>query len=71
MSLTTPLVNYDSIKINGIDVALSSTGRVSFTDPYNKIDIKFTPTNCSLSYFEVRITEEEDLFDIEVGELAY
>ena len=72
MSLVTPLVTYNYIKINGVDVALSATGRVSFTAPYNKIDIKFTtPTNCSLRAFEVRITEEENLFDVGVGELAY
>ena len=69
--LETPLVRYDSIKINNIDVALSSEGRASFTAPYNRIDIKFTPTNCSLSYYEVRITEEEDECDIGVGNLAY
>lgn len=55
--LETPLVRYDSIKIGTIDVALSSEGRVSFNAPYNRVDVRFTPTNCSLSNYEVRITE--------------
>jgi len=69
--LETPLVRYDSIKIGTIDVALSSEGRVSFNAPYNRVDIRFTPTNCSLSYYEVRITGVNDPYDIEVGNLAY
>lgn len=71
--LETPLVRYDSIKINTNNVALSSEGRVSFNAPYNRIDIKFTPLNCSLSYYEVRVTRDDSLtpYDIGVGNLAY
>ena len=70
--LETPLVRYDSIKIGTVDVALSSEGRVSFNAPYNRVDIKFTPTNCSLSYYEVRITRDDSStpYDIGVGTLA-
>ena len=60
MALTTPLLRYDSIKIANIDIALSSTNKVSFKSPYNKIDIKFTPTNGSIEYYEVRINQETD-----------
>lgn len=69
--LETPLVRYDSIKIGTIDVALSSDGRVSFNAPYNRVDVRFTPTNCSLSNYEVRITEATADWDIGVGNLAY
>ena len=71
MSLVTPLVSYDSIKIHNVDVLLSSTGRVSFQSPYNKINVKMTPTNCSLSYFEVRVTGSEEEYDIGKGVKAY
>ena len=71
MALTTPLLRYDSIKIATIDIALSSTTKVSFKSPYNKIDIKFTPTNGSIEYYEVRINQETDTWDIGSGVLAY
>lgn len=71
MRLNMPIVKYDSIKINDIDVTLSSTCKASFSPPYNKINIQMTPTNCSLSYYEVRVTGSEDLYDIGVGKLAY
>jgi hypothetical protein len=71
MSLVTPLVSYDAIKINGVDISLSSKCRASFIAPYNKINIEMTPTNCSLSYFEVRVTESEESYDIGVGANAY
>ena len=72
MNLVTPLVNYTSIQINNIDIALSSTARVSFTPPYNRIDITFVPTNCSLSYYEVRVTEATtEEWDIDKGVQVY
>lgn len=71
MSLVTPLVSYDTIKINGVDISLSSKCRASFIAPYNKINIEMTPTNCSLSYFEVRVTGSEESYDIGVGANAY
>lgn len=72
MLLESPLVNYNSISINGNQIALgTSYCRVSFEPPHNKIDVSITPTNCSLRYYEVRVTRAEDPYDIEVGSLAY
>ena len=71
MSLITPLVSYESIKIHNTEILLSTTCRASFNSPYNKINIKMTPTNCSLSYYEARVTGSEDPYDIGVGTLAY
>jgi len=71
MGLVTPLVTYNSITIGSTDITLSSTGRVSFNPPYNRIDVVMTPTNCSLSYYEVRITAADAAWDIETGTLAY
>lgn len=71
MSLVTPLVSYDSIKIHDTDILLSSECRASFTSPYNKISITMTPTNCSLSFYEVRVTGLEEEYDIGVGTQAY
>lgn len=71
MSLVTPLVNYESIKIHNTDILLSSECRASFTSPYNKISITMTPTNCSLSFYEVRVTGSEEEYDIGKGSRAY
>ncbi len=71
MSLITPLVSYDTIRINGKDISLSSSCRASFIAPYNKINIEMAPTNCSLSYFEVRVTGLDAEYDIGVGAKAY
>lgn len=72
MLLESPLVSYNSISVNGTSILMdSSTCRVSFEPPFNKIEVSMTPTNCSLSYFEVRVTRVDDPYDIEVGELAY
>ena len=72
MLLESPLVNYNSISINGVEVNLETDScRASFQAPFNKIDVSLTPTNCSLSYYEVRVTRAEDPYDIEVGSLAY
>ena len=71
MELNTPNVEYISIKIANKDILLSSSCRASFKPPFNKIDVKIKPTTASLSYYEVRITEEEDECDIGVGNLAY
>lgn len=71
MSLVTPLVSYDAIKINNKDITLSSNCRASFIAPYNRIIIDMTPTNCSLSYFEVRVTGLEDTYDIGIGARAF
>ena len=58
--LTTPQVEYKSIKINNVDIILSESARASFVSPCNKIDVVINPTNCSLSYYEVRITRATD-----------
>lgn len=72
MLLESPLVNYNQISINGVPINLGTDScRASFQAPFNKIDVSLTPTNCSLSYYEVRVTRAEDPYDIEVGSLAY
>jgi len=71
MLLESPLINYNSIKINGIEIELETTCKASFSSPFNKIDFEMTPTNCSLSHFEVRVTGVDDAYDIGVGNLAY
>lgn len=72
MLLDSPLVNYNSISINGTPITMgASSCRASFNPPFNKIDVSITPTNCSLSHYEVRVTRAEDPYDIEVGSLAY
>lgn len=71
MEHVTPSVSYLSIKIADQDILLSSSCRVSFQSPYNKITIQIQPTNASLSYYEVRITKADEAFDIGVGKLAY
>lgn len=71
MGLVTPLVTYNSISINGKSVALSNSCKASFEAPYNKININLTPTNCSLSQYEVRVTQADANYDIGVGQLAY
>lgn len=67
----TPIVNYKSIKINNQDITLSTICKASFTSPYNRIDFVINSTNVSLSYYEVRITREDDNYDIGIGVLAY
>jgi hypothetical protein len=71
MRLETPLIEYTSIKLNGTEVELNGIARVSFSSPYNKIDITFQPTNTSLSYYEVRVTEDSESYDIGIGNRAY
>lgn len=72
MLLDSPLVNYNSISVNGKQFELNSEDcRVSYKSPFNKIDVSMTPTNCSLSHYEVRVTKAEEPYDIEVGTLAY
>jgi hypothetical protein len=71
MGLVTPIVEYNSITIDGQDILLSSSCRASFKSPYNKIEIKMTPTASSLSYYEVRVTSAAEDYDIGVGQLAY
>ena len=71
MTLNSPLVTYNSIAINGQSISLEGDCRASFSSPFNKIDITMTPTNCSLSCYEVRVTEVDEPYDIEVGNQAY
>ena len=71
MELTTPVVEYISIKIADTDILLSSRCRASFESPYNKIDVTIKPTKSSLSYYEVRITKADEDWDIGKGKLAY
>lgn len=69
---STPKVTYKSITINSVEVALSSsTAKVSFESPYNRINIVMRPTESSLSYYEVRVTKENEAYDIGLGNLAY
>lgn len=71
MEYVTPIVDYLSIKIANTDILLSSTCRASFKPPYNKIDVQIKPMSTSLSYYEVRITQADEVADIGVGTLAY
>jgi hypothetical protein len=71
MTLNSPVVDYNSIKINEVDVLLEQSCIASFSSPFNKINVTMTPTNCSLSYYEVRVTGVDEPYDIEVGNLAY
>ncbi len=71
MRFNTPLIEYTSIKIHGKEVELDGAARVSFSSPFNRIDITFQPTNTSLSYYEVRVTEDGEPYDIGVGNRAY
>jgi hypothetical protein len=69
--LTSPLVNYKSISINGKQISMESECRASYNSPFKKIDVSIIPTTCSLRYYEARVTRAEDPYDIEVGSLAY
>lgn len=69
--LDTPNINYKSIKINNKNIVLGEKVRASFVAPYNRIDIVMQPVNCSLSYYEVRVTKSTVDWDIGVGNLAY
>jgi hypothetical protein len=71
MEYSTPNVEYISIKIANKDILLSSSCRASFKAPYNKIDIQMKPTTASLSYYEVRVTQANEVADIGVGKLVY
>ena len=71
MEHVTPIVDYLSIKIANTDVLLSSICRASFKPPYNKIDVQIKPMTTSLSYYEVRITQADEVADIGLGTLAY
>lgn len=74
--LNPPNIQYNSIKIitsfNGIQnsqtVSLNSTYSISLS---STLQIKMTPTNTSLSRYEVRVTKLNDNYDIGVGNLAY
>lgn len=72
MSLNTTLVEYKSIKIEDQELLLedgtiNEGGRISFNSPFNTIKITMQPTSSSLSYFEIRITNAADSYDIGVG----
>ena len=71
MEHATPIVDYLSIKIANTDILLSSVCKASFKPPYNKIDVQIKPTTTSLSYYEVRVTQADEVADIGVGALAY
>ena len=62
----TPVVDYKSIKINGVDIGLSTKARASFVSPYNKIYLAYS-ADISLSKFLVRVTGEDDDYDIDLG----
>ncbi len=70
MPFETSLVRYDSIELNNTEVALDGAYKVSFSPPYNKINLTFSLVESSLSYYEVRVTREADPYDIGVGTLA-
>lgn len=69
-SYTTPVIEYKKIQVNNKDIALSGSAKVSFTAPYNKINIIIHPLT-EISYYEVRVTEVSEDYDIGVGECAY
>lgn len=69
--LNSPLVNYKSILINDKQISIGSEVKASYSSPFNKINVVFTPTNCSLSYYEVRVTRWEEEYDIGLGNRAY
>lgn len=71
MNHTPPIVDYLSIKIADVDILLASTCKASFNSPYNKIEVRLKPTTTSLSYYEVRVTQADEVADIGVGTLAY
>lgn len=54
-----------------MDITLGETATASFNPPYNRIDVRFTPTNGSIEHYEVRITLDSDTWDIGTGQLAY
>lgn len=66
-----PLMAEDSIKIslNGVEVSAENGCVASYNPPFNKIDIKLTLTDDALSYFEVRVTDINEDYDIGVGNL--
>jgi hypothetical protein len=70
MLFETSLVSYDSIKINNEEITLDGNYRVSFSPPYNKVDINFSLLESSLSYYEVRVTGEDDPYGVGEGILA-
>ena len=69
MLLETRLLQYNSIKINGIEIDVETGCTASYNAPFNKIDVEMTPINGSLSYYEVRVTPVDDSYDIGVGAL--
>ena len=69
MILESSLVKFNSIKVNGKEI--DQVGRVSYNYPFNEIKFEMAVKNTSLNYFEVRVTNWEDEYDIEVGELVY
>lgn len=71
MELSTPVVEYVSIKIADTNILLSSSCRASFKPPYNRIDVTIKPKQYSLSYYEVRITKADEDWDIGKGTLAH
>lgn len=70
MELSTPNIEYISLKIANKDIMLSSSCRASFQSPFNRIDVTMKPKNASISYYEVRITRADEVSDIGVGTLA-
>ena len=73
MSLVTPVLTYKSIKLNNVDITLSSQPSdvlVSYQPPFNRIDVVFR-AGTSLSYYEVRTTEFSAEYGVGIGICAY
>lgn len=73
MSLETkvipPIIDYQSITINNKNIMLSGSCKGSFIAPYNQIKIKYVPDR-SLSKFIVRVTGENEDYDLDKGTRA-
>jgi len=66
--LLRPEVTY-TITLNGTQIPVDGSAKVSFKSPFNKIYINVKPTNTSLSYFEARVTTYNADYGIGVGKL--
>ena len=67
MLLQTRLLDYKDPIINGVSIQENNSCKVSYTSPFNKIDIEGTPIEGSLGRYEVRVTGIDDPYDIGVG----
>lgn len=72
MNWETSLVRYTSVRLGANEIDFGGSYRASFSPPYNQLTITFeTYPNHSLSYYEVRVTQESEGYDIGNGKLVY